>query len=128
MQWPPRVRASHDGCTPPGLTDPCLFLLDLHQVRGGCAGFRCRDEVGPDAFGGKVAYDVGAAYYAELCQAGLTWTRCPAFQAGSATSAAHPAKVSGASVVASPVEAAAGSARAPICGARAALGRHHPPP
>ena len=30
-----------------------------------------------DAYGGKVAYDVGAAYFRELERAGLTWAEMP---------------------------------------------------
>ena len=33
--------------------------------------------IDPDAFGGKVAYDVGAAYFAALDAAGLTWAEMP---------------------------------------------------
>lgn len=57
---------------------PWLFLLDLDQVRDRVhASFRYRDEVDPDAFGGKVAYDVAAAYYAELDRVGLRTTEMP---------------------------------------------------
>jgi glycosyltransferase involved in cell wall biosynthesis len=85
MQWPPpEFRHPTTGAArrlAPRPT-PWLFLLDLDQVRDRVrASFRYRDEIDPDAFGGKVAYDVGAAYYAELDRAGLTWTEMPeAFQ------------------------------------------------
>ena len=86
MQWPPpefnhpTTGAARRLAPRP---TPWLFLLDLDQVRGRVdASFRYRDEVDPDAYGGKVAYDVGAAYFAELCRVGLAWTEMPeAFQA-----------------------------------------------
>ena len=57
---------------------PWLMLLDLEQVRGRVdASFRYEDVADPDAFGGKVAYDVGAAYFRELERAGLTWAEMP---------------------------------------------------
>ncbi|MFM8971192.1 MAG: glycosyltransferase family 2 protein [Actinomycetota bacterium] len=57
---------------------PWLLLLDLEQLRGRVdASFRYEDVSDPDAFGGKVAYDVGAAYFRELERAGLTWTEMP---------------------------------------------------
>jgi hypothetical protein len=53
-------------------------MLDLDQVRGRVhASFRYRDEVDAGVYGGKVAYDVGAAYYAELIRVGLTMTEMP---------------------------------------------------
>lgn len=86
MQWPPpefnhpTTGAARRLAPRP---TPWLFLLDLDQVRGRVdTSFRYRDEVDADAYGGKVAYDVGAAYYAELCRVGLDWTEMPdAFQA-----------------------------------------------
>jgi hypothetical protein len=81
MQWPPpefnhpTTGAARRLAPRP---TPWLFLLDLEQVRGRVhASFRYRDEVDPDAYGGKVAYDVGAAYYAELARSGLTWAEMP---------------------------------------------------
>ena len=57
---------------------PWLLLLDTEQVRGRVdASFGYHDVVDPDAFGGKVAYDVGAAYFAALDAAGLTWAEMP---------------------------------------------------
>ena len=57
---------------------PWLLLLDTAQVRGRVdASFRYVDEADPDAYGGKVAYDVGAAYFAALEAAGLTWAEMP---------------------------------------------------
>ncbi len=51
---------------------PWMLLLDLDQVRGVVdESFGYRDVVDPDAYGGKVAYDVGAAYFAALEAAGL---------------------------------------------------------
>ena len=86
MQWPPPEFVHPTTGAARRLAPrptPWLFLLDLHQVRDRVnASFKYRDEVDPEAFGGKVAYDVGAAYYAELCRSGLTWTEMPeAFQA-----------------------------------------------
>ncbi len=53
---------------------PWMLMLDLDQVRGKVdESFAYRDVVDPDAFGGKVAYDVGAAYFAALERAGLNW-------------------------------------------------------
>lgn len=57
---------------------PWLLLLDVDQVRGRVdASFRYVDEEDPDAYGGKVAYDVGAAYFAALEAAGLGWAEMP---------------------------------------------------
>jgi hypothetical protein len=86
MQWPPAEFVHPTTGAARRLAPrptPWLFLLDLDQVRGRVdASFGYRDEVDPDAFGGKVAYDVAAAYYAELCRVGLGWTEMPeAFQA-----------------------------------------------
>jgi glycosyltransferase involved in cell wall biosynthesis len=86
MQWPPPEFVHPTTGAARRLAPrptPWLFLLDLEQVRGRVdASFGYRDEVDPDAFGGKVAYDVGAAYYAALCRAGLAWIEMPeAFQA-----------------------------------------------
>ena len=76
MQWPPpefvhpddrrgaAARAAPDSVAVPARPRPGART-------GSHASFRYRDEVDPDAFGGKVAYDVGAAYYAALCRAGL---------------------------------------------------------
>lgn len=58
---------------------PWLLLLDTEQVRGRVdASFAYRDVVDPSAHGGKVAYDVGAAYFAALEAAGLPWAEMPA--------------------------------------------------
>jgi Glycosyl transferase family 2 len=61
---------------------PWMLMLDLDQVRGTVdESFAYRDVVDPDAFGGKVACDVGAAYFAALERAGLTWAEMgPEFQ------------------------------------------------
>ena len=57
---------------------PWLLMLDVEQVHGRVdAGFGYRDVDDPTAFGGKVAYDVGAAYFAALEAAGLTWAEMP---------------------------------------------------
>jgi hypothetical protein len=57
---------------------PWLQMLDVAQVRGVVeASFRYRDVDDPEAFGGKVAYDVGAAYFAALEAAGLPWAEMP---------------------------------------------------
>ncbi|MFM7270460.1 MAG: glycosyltransferase [Actinomycetes bacterium] len=58
---------------------PWLLLLDLEQVRGRVdASFGYEDVVDPAVFGGKIAYDVGAAYFRELERSGLTWAEMPA--------------------------------------------------
>jgi hypothetical protein len=85
MQWPPpefnhpTTGAARRLAPRP---TPWLFLLDLDQVRGRVQeSFRYRDVVDPDAYGGKVAYDVAAAYFAELTRVGLGWAEMPdAFQ------------------------------------------------
>jgi glycosyltransferase involved in cell wall biosynthesis len=57
---------------------PWLMLVDTEQVRGRVdASFGYVDVVDPGAYGGKVAYDVGAAYFAALVAAGLTWAEMP---------------------------------------------------
>ena len=133
MQWPPpEFRHPTTGAArrlAPRPT-PWLFLLDLDQVRGRVdASFRYRDEVDPDAFGGKVAYDVGAAYFAALRRAGLTWTEMPeAFQAkfrhfGGLTwlkAGQRRGVVAGAGQAARQARA---RARAPLARPRVALGR-----
>jgi glycosyltransferase involved in cell wall biosynthesis len=58
---------------------PWMLLLDLDQVRDRVdASFGYRDEIDPDAFGGKVAYDIGAAYFAAVEAAGLPWAEMDA--------------------------------------------------
>jgi glycosyltransferase involved in cell wall biosynthesis len=57
---------------------PWLLLLDVQQARGLDASFRYVDVADPDAYGGIVAYDVGAAYFAALEAAELTWAEMPA--------------------------------------------------
>lgn len=81
MQWPPQsfvhpVSGAARKLAP--RPTPWLLMLDVAQVRG-CvdASFRYADVEDPDAFGGKVAYDVGAAYFAALQAAGLTWAEMP---------------------------------------------------
>jgi glycosyltransferase involved in cell wall biosynthesis len=57
---------------------PWLMLVDTDQVRGRVdASFAYVDVVDPDAYGGKVAHDVGAAYFAALDAAGLPWAEMP---------------------------------------------------
>jgi hypothetical protein len=53
-------------------------MLDLDQLRGVVKeSFAYKDEEDPDAFGGKVAYDVGAAYFAAIVKSGLNWAEMP---------------------------------------------------
>jgi hypothetical protein len=61
---------------------PWMLMLDLEQVRGRVdESFAYRDVVDGAAYGGKVAYDVGAAYFAALETAGLAWAEMgPEFQ------------------------------------------------
>ena len=77
MQWPPAEFTHPTSGAIRRLAPrptPWMLLLDLDQVRGAVhESFGYRDVVDPDAFGGKVAYDVGAAYFAALEAAGLTW-------------------------------------------------------
>ena len=81
MQWPPDsfvhpVTGAARRLAP--RPTPWLLLVDLDQVRGRVdASFRYQDVDDPDAFGGKVAYDVGAAYFAALEAAGLPWAEMP---------------------------------------------------
>lgn len=81
MQWPPDsfvhpVTGAARRLAP--RPTPWLQMLDVDQVRGRVdASFRYRDVADPDAFGGKVAYDVGAAYFAALEAAGLAWAEMP---------------------------------------------------
>jgi hypothetical protein len=57
---------------------PWLLMLDTEQVRGRVeASFGYRDVVDESVYGGKVAYDVAAAYFAALESAGLTWAEMP---------------------------------------------------
>jgi hypothetical protein len=81
MQWPPpEFRHPVTGAArrlSPRPT-PWMLMLDLAQVRGRVdASFRYRDVVNADAFGGKVAYDVGAAYFEALVETGLSWAEMP---------------------------------------------------
>jgi glycosyltransferase involved in cell wall biosynthesis len=58
--------------------EPWLLLLDVERLRGRVtAGFAYRDEPQPDAPGGKVAYDVGAAFFRDVRDQGLTWVEMP---------------------------------------------------
>ncbi len=81
MQWPPDafvhpVTGAARKLAP--RPTPWLQMLDVDQVRGRVdASFRYRDVEDPEAFGGKIAYDVGAAYFAALEAAGLTWAEMP---------------------------------------------------
>jgi len=81
MQWPPEtfvhpVTGAARRLAP--RPTPWLQMLDVDQVRGRVdASFKYRDVADADAFGGKVAYDVGAAYFAALEAAGLTWAEMP---------------------------------------------------
>jgi hypothetical protein len=85
MQWPPeRFVHPTTGAArrlAPRPT-PWLLLVDVDQVRGRVdESFAYRDVVDPAAHGGKVAYDVGAAFFAALERCGLTWAEMPpAFQ------------------------------------------------
>lgn len=57
---------------------PWLLMLDLDQLRGEVSeSFGYKDEEDPEAFGGKVAYDVGAKYFAAVVQSGLHWEEMP---------------------------------------------------
>ena len=59
--------------------EPWLMLLDVEQTRGRVpSGFGYRDEGSQDAPGGKVAFDVGAAMFRDLRDAGLGWLEMPA--------------------------------------------------
>lgn len=85
MQWPPeRFVHPMTGAArrlAPRPT-PWMLLIDVDQVRGRVEeSFAYRDVVDPDAFGGKVAYDVGAAFFAALEREGLGWAEMgPEFQ------------------------------------------------
>ena len=55
-----------------------LFMVDTHQVRGRVdAAFEYLEVDDFNAFGGKVAYDTGAWFFKELCDAGLGWQEMP---------------------------------------------------
>ena len=57
---------------------PWLLMLDLDQLRGAVSeSFGYKDEQDPEAFGGKVAYDVGAKYFAAVVNSGLHWAEMP---------------------------------------------------
>ncbi len=57
---------------------PWLLMLDLDQLRGVVTeSFAYKDEKDPDAFGGKIAYDVAAAYFVAILASGLTWAEMP---------------------------------------------------
>jgi hypothetical protein len=77
MQWPPDtfvhpVTGAARRLAP--RPTPWLHMLDLEQVRTLVdASYAYRDVADPTAFGGKVAYDVGAAYFEALDRAGLRW-------------------------------------------------------
>lgn len=58
--------------------EPWLVLLDVEALRGRVtAGFGYRDEPAPDVPGGKIAYDVGAAFFRDLDAQGLRWVEMP---------------------------------------------------
>lgn len=81
MQWPPEtfvhpVTGAARKLAP--RPTPWLQMLDVDQVRGHVdASFRYRDVEDTEVFGGKIAYDVGAAYFAALEAAGLPWAEMP---------------------------------------------------
>jgi len=55
-----------------------LFMIDTEQVRGRVdATFEYLEVEDFEAFGGKVAYDTGAWFFKELCDAGLSWAEMP---------------------------------------------------
>lgn len=57
---------------------PWLVLLDTEMLHGRVdASFAYRDVVDAEAFGGKIGYDVGGAYFAALRDAGLGWLEMP---------------------------------------------------
>ncbi len=57
---------------------PWLLLVDMERVRGRVdASFAYVDVVDPEAFGGKVGYDVAGAYFAALRDEGLGWVEMP---------------------------------------------------
>lgn len=58
--------------------EPWLMLLDVPRLRGVMrSGFGYRDEPAPGAPGGKMAFDVGAAMFRDLSEAGLPWVEMP---------------------------------------------------
>lgn len=57
---------------------PWLMLVDVEKVRGRVdASFAYLDVVAPEAFGGKIGYDVGGAFFMALQDAGLGWVEMP---------------------------------------------------
>ncbi|MBV8950763.1 MAG: glycosyltransferase family 2 protein [Actinobacteria bacterium] len=57
---------------------PWLLLVDVERVRGRVsASFAYVDVADPDAFGGKIGYDVAGAYFAALRDEGLGWVEMP---------------------------------------------------
>jgi hypothetical protein len=55
-----------------------LQMIDTDQVRGRVdATFEYVEIEDFSAFGSKVAYDTGAWYFKQLCEAGLTWAEMP---------------------------------------------------
>ena len=82
MQWPPSEFTHPTTGAIRRLAPrptPWMLMLDLEQVRGVVdESFAYRDVVDADAFGGKVAYDVGAAYFAALERSGLPWAEMDA--------------------------------------------------
>ncbi|HZJ26316.1 MAG TPA: glycosyltransferase [Acidimicrobiia bacterium] len=85
MQWPPATFVHPTTGAARRLAPrptPWMLLVDVNQVRGRVEeSFGYRDVADPDAFGGKVAYDVGAAYFAALERVGLSWAEMgPEFQ------------------------------------------------
>jgi glycosyltransferase involved in cell wall biosynthesis len=57
--------------------EPWLMLIDIEQTRGVVAtSFAYRDEIDPDT-GRKVGFDISAAFFRSLQQAGLTYAEMP---------------------------------------------------
>ncbi len=55
-----------------------LLMIDAEQVRGRVEpSFEYTEVEDFNAFGGKIAYDTGAWYFKQLCDAGLTWAEMP---------------------------------------------------
>jgi hypothetical protein len=55
-----------------------LLMIDTEQVRDTVdANFEYHEVEDFNAFGGKVAYDTGAWYFKQMCDAGLQWAEMP---------------------------------------------------
>ena len=55
-----------------------LLMIDTEQVRDRVdANFEYHEVEDFDAFGGKIAYDTGAWFFKQLCDAGLGWAEMP---------------------------------------------------